>query len=174
MKRKTLAVLGVPVVLLLAAACAQQEEPERGHVPAAEEASAKSVAQPAATIVSADVVGSEGVSVRGSVEMFRDAPDTFLLTVMLQGVPAGEHAWHIHRGKCDASNAPVAVALSQAGDEPALTGPLTAAADSTVNGTVAIPASEITSEQLRSGDYSLRVHSRAGPDHGPTIACADL
>jgi len=177
MKRKTLVVLGVPVVLLFAAACEQQDTPEMADAPPAAEASDKAVAE-VASAIRADIagVGEAGSAVRGNVEVVSGeaSAESYFLAVTLQGVPPGEHAWHIHRGPCDAQNAPVAVPLSQAGDEEALTGALVAAADSSVNGTVAIPSAELTMEQLRGGDYSLRIHSRAGRDHGPTIACADL
>lgn len=98
----------------------------------------------------------------------------FRVDVILDGIPTGEHAWHIRRGGCD-EQGPVAVAIAPTAEDPGLTGPLTVSGeDAPARGSAYVPDSILTLEAAREGGYTLHVHERAGEIPGRTIACADL
>lgn len=96
------------------------------------------------------------------------------LTVEIEGLSQGEHAWHIHSGPCG-EEAPVVVAITPTADMEGIGQPLTASREGeNVRASVTVPGDELTLDQLRSGEYSLHVHAQGGEDHGATVACADL
>src|SRR5688500_7653508 len=156
------------VLLLIIAAC--QEAPEADDAanapPPAAEPAPPATPEPAIT---ADIKG-EGVTGQAKVTPYADG---FELVLNLSGAPAGPHAWHIHQAACSGSG-PIVVALSEKPNMPAVAQELQVAADGTVNTTVQVPASLVTVDQLKAGDYSLHVHRTGGAQHGPSIACADL
>lgn len=115
-------------------------------------------------------------SPHGRVRVFRMAmggDSALQLTVEANSLEPGPHAWHLHDGKCDRAGAPVALALSDAGDRAGVAGPLTAAGDGVAESSVLIPPAQLTPERLRDRPLSLRIH--AGADAAsPVVACADL
>lgn len=94
--------------------------------------------------------------------------------LVMDHVPAGDHAWHIDAGRCDLRNPTTVLDLSVAFAQAVTGRPLTASADGTVDVTFPIPAGSLTVHQLQHGDYSLQVHARAGSNQGRAIACANL
>jgi hypothetical protein len=167
-----------PLILVMAALTACQAETDETmpeDTPPATEPAAAPAAPPAA-LMSSDIQPEGGSSVAGRVEILpsADAANAFRVSVNLQGVPQGDHAWHIHQGACGAKDTPVVVPFTEDKDKPAIDSPITAGADGAVTRDVSVPANLLTIDQLRSGDYSLHVHQKAGTDHGPSIACATL
>jgi hypothetical protein len=66
------------------------------------------------------------------------------------------------------------VALSEKPGKPAVASELEVGADGSATATANVPASMLTVDQLRSGEYALHVHRTGGAEHGPSIACANL
>ncbi len=142
-----------------------------------------------ATIQSAQdtghVTGTVRVYAEGSAAMQADtengggagtapsAGNGFRLVVSVNGLSQGEHAWHIHSGPCG-QPAPVDVAITTTADQQGIGQPLTADQSGNAMGSVTVPASRLTFDQLQGGQYSLHIHQQGGVDHGPTVACADL
>jgi Cu/Zn superoxide dismutase len=93
--------------------------------------------------------------------------------VRIEGLSAGEHAWHIHSGPCGHAAA-VVVPFTPTADEPGLADALTPGAGGVAEASVTVPQGQLSLDQLRSGEYSLHVHQRGGVDHGPPLACANL
>jgi Cu/Zn superoxide dismutase len=157
------------MTLLLAITAACEAAPEADD---AADAPPAAVPAPPATpepAITADVKG-EGVTGQAKVT---PSADGFELALNLSGAPAGPHAWHIHQAACSGSG-PIVVALSEKPNMPAVAQELEVAADGTANATAQVPASLVTVDQLKAGDYSLHVHRTGGAQHGPSIACADL
>ncbi len=117
-----------------------------------------------------------GSNVGGQVQVLsNDAdPNGFRLAVSFTGVPAGEHAWHIHQSACGVKDTPVVVPFTEDKDKPAIAGPIVADASGNAMSEVAVPSTLLTVNQLRDADYSLHLHQKGGIDHGPTIACATM
>jgi hypothetical protein len=165
------------IVAAIAACQAKTDETATENAPATEPGAAPAAPAPSTEpVMSADVKGEGGADISGKVEILpsADATNAFRVRVNLEKVPAGEHAWHIHQGACGAKDTPVVVPFTEDKDKPALSTPITAAADGTVNVEADVPGNLLTVDQLRSGDYSLHVHQKTGTNHGPTIACATL
>lgn len=99
--------------------------------------------------------------------------DGFTVTVRLNGLAEGEHAWHIHSAPCG-TDGPVVVPFTETENEPALDGPLTARAGGVAADTAFVPASVMSLDSVQATPHSLHVHAQGGVDHGPTVACADL
>lgn len=93
------------------------------------------------------------------------------IRVQMSGLPAGEHAWHIHAGPCDAS-AEVAVALTATEEQDGITQPLTSDDMGVAEAEVEVPG--LAERWMGSGDHSVHVHEGSGTDFGPSIACATL
>ena len=117
---------------------------------------------------------------RGAVEYvvglarLYEGADGFTVEVTLDGLPAGDHAWHIHQGDCDAGG-PIAVALTPAAGQSGLSAPLNVPAeDAPTRGAADVPSSSLSLDQVMAGEYSLHVHASAGDSFGPTVACANL
>lgn len=153
---------------------AREEQPET--TPPAAESSAPSVPAPSPPVLTADFTAEGGTQITGTVALLEaaDAATAFRVSLNLQHVPAGPHAWHIHEGACGLRDGQVVVPFTEDKDRAAIAAPLVAGSDGIAVVDAAVPASLLTLEQLRSGDYSLHVHQNAGADHGPTIACATL
>jgi Cu/Zn superoxide dismutase len=163
--------------LVAVSACAEDSDVEDDVVPGTEAAQPQPAPVPSTDdILDADFKAEGGSEVTGEVDILpaADATSSFRVRVNLDKVPAGEHAWHIHNGACGAPDAPVVVPFSSEGDKPGIASNLVAATDGKVTTEVAVPSASLTLESLRSGNYSLHVHQKAGADHGPTNACADL
>lgn len=103
----------------------------------------------------------------------RGEPQGFRVEATLDGLPQGEHAWHIHSGPCGAQ-APVIVAFSRTAEMDGLTRPLNVDQQGHAEGAATVPSDQLSLDELRGGGYSLHVHAQGGTDHGPTVACADL
>lgn len=97
----------------------------------------------------------------------------FRLAVEVNGLPRGEHAWHIHSGPCG-EDGPVVVPFTNTADKEGIGQPLMADQTGSARATVMVPPTELTLQQLEGGQYSLHIHQQGGVDHGPTLACADL
>ena len=117
-----------------------------------------------------------GSNVGGQVQVLSNDtdPNGVRMAVSFTGVPAGEHAWHIHQGACGAKDTPVVVPFTEDKDKPAIASPIVPDASGNAMTEVAVPSNLLTVNQLRDGDYSLHLHQKGGVDHGPTIACATL
>jgi len=110
--------------------------------------------------------------ITGLVRLYPGDGEGFELEAFLDGLDAGEYAWHIHRGSCEAAG-PVAVALSASGDSDGIAGRLIVPADEQpARGSVTVR--QLTLEEVRSGAYTLHVRSAGQMAEGPTLACADL
>lgn len=116
--------------------------------------------------------------ITGNVRVYPPAPaDTaggFRLEVVMDGITAGAHAWHIHSGACARAHAPIAVPFTRTEAEKGLAHPLSADAGASARALVSVPANELPLDSLETGEYSLRVHLGSGVDPGPPVACADL
>jgi CHRD domain len=82
------------------------------------------------------------------------------LHVRVEGLTA-EHSWHVHTGACSQAQAPVAVPFTQ---------PLRATGGTAEQ---TAPLTQLTQQQLDSGQYSVRVHESTARG-AATIACADI
>src|SRR5687767_12858073 len=117
-----------------------------------------------------------GSKVGGQVQILSNDADAngFRVAVSFTGVPAGDHAWHIHQGACGAKDTPVVVPFTEDKDKAAIASPITPDTSGNAMTEVSVPSSLLTVNQLRDADYSLHLHQKSGTDHGPTIACATL
>lgn len=173
------------LVFALVAACAPRTEVQTvqstGFLPAPQLAPMETNAPPAVLMVSQfeltpdanTPIFGEAFIIGHNVDRSEDA---FGINVVLESVPPGEHAWHIHRGSCAVKNAPVALALSGTADMKGITDPLVADESGSVDVTVFVAPvpGKLTLVDLKKEDYSLHVHQRGGMDHGPSIACATI
>jgi Cu/Zn superoxide dismutase len=157
------------LLVLLSTACGAGEPEDQAAE--AEKASEPAPAEPA--ITAAFQGSGAGSGITGQAQVTSGA-DGFTLAVTVSGAPAGPHAWHIHQAACGVSGAPIVVALSEKPGMPAVSGELQVAEDGTASTQVQVPASLVTMDQLRTGDYSLHIHQTGGAQHGPSIACATL
>lgn len=114
--------------------------------------------------------GPAGTNITGSLTAEPMGDDT-QVRLTLNGLPAGEHAWHIHNAPCG-QEGPVVYAFTSTADMEGTDDPITAGEDGTATATATVPGDRLMRSDLRSGQYSLHVHQNAGTDHGPTIACA--
>jgi hypothetical protein len=115
------------------------------------------------------------LNVTGWVELHqRDGlvQDGLELRVHLMGLSEGDHAWHVHRGTCDAPGE-VVLPLSDSGDLDGIAGDLNAGSDGMVEETVGIDDDHVSRLNL-SENHVVAVHLRGGDDPGPPIACAPL
>jgi hypothetical protein len=118
--------------------------------------------------------GAEGQTVGGTVRLTTmPGTEDMQILAQVQGLSAGEHAWHIHSGPCG-QKAPVVVPFTPTKEKPGLDEPIRAEAVGAAEESARIPADQLTRQQLQTGQYSVHVHVQSGPDHGPTVACADL
>lgn len=99
------------------------------------------------------------------------ADEDLRLRVELAGLSPGTHAWHVHAGPCG-TEAPVEIPLSAGESGEGITEALMAGDDGTVTEEIAVPP--LNALWVRAGSYSVRVHERAGSDHGRVVACATL
>jgi hypothetical protein len=172
-----------PRVLLAAAlialpACANDDADDAGTdadapAPAATEATTPPTP---ALLMTIPFEAEGGSNVGGQVQVLSHDADAngFKVAVSFTGVPAGDHAWHIHQGACGAKDTPVVVPFTEDKDKAAIATPITPDASGNAMTEVSVPSSLLTVTQLRDADYSLHLHQKAGIDHGPTIACATL
>lgn len=115
------------------------------------------------------------LNVSGTAELHqRDGlvQDGLELRVHVMGLSEGDHAWHIHRGTCDAPGE-VVLPLSDSGDLDGIAGDLNAGSDGMVEETVGIDDEHVSRLNL-SENHVIAVHLRGGDDPGPAIACAPL
>lgn len=157
--------------LLVAGCSSARERVETPEVPAAVVAAVgdvfiRSAFQPGP--------GDTGQPAGGAVRVI-DLPNTsdMQIQVELSGLTTGAHAWHIHSGACG-QQAPVLVAFTPTAQMQGLDEPITANANGEAKEDARIPSDRLTRQQLEAGAYSVHVHQRAGLDHGPTVACANL
>jgi Cu/Zn superoxide dismutase len=155
-----------------------EEIPDVDVAPTTEPAPPVSTPTPMPTtpVMTAPITGETGTNISGQVQIMPvdGDPNGFRVVVNMQGVPEGEHAWHIHQGACSAKNTPVVVPITAEGDKPAIGTPLMAGADGNVTAEVTVPSTLLSLQQLQSADYSLHAHRKGGTDAGPSIACANL
>ena len=116
---------------------------------------------------------TESATVSGDVNVTSAGAAGFRVEVTLEGLPEGQHAWHIHSAPCG-TDGPVVAAFTPTPDMDGLSVPLTTDESGRTEGEGTVPSDVLTVDQLRSGQYSLHVHQQEGVDHGPTLACADL
>jgi hypothetical protein len=118
--------------------------------------------------------GAEGKTVGGTARLTAmPGTEDMQIMVQVQGLSAGEHAWHIHSGPCG-QKAPVVVPFTPTAEKPGLDEPIRAEAAGMAEQSARIPADQLTRQQLQAGQYSVHAHVRGGVDHGPTVVCADL
>lgn len=110
------------------------------------------------------------LDVDGTLEV-ADRNGALELIVDLEGLPPGEHAWHIHEGACDEAG-PIRLPLSSTSDMEGTVGPVTVDAEGRVDRTVRVPG--LNRAWVDAGDHSLHIHERPGTDHGPTLVCAEI
>jgi len=165
--------------LIAAPACMSERTDE-----AADAAPTTETAPPVATpapmpptpLVTAAVQPEGTSTVAGEVQILPVEGDAnaFRVSAHFTSVPAGEHAWHIHKGACGTKDAPVVVPFTPDGKQPGIASPVTAGADGNATAEASVPSTMLSVEQLRTGDYSLHIHEKGGTDHGLSIACANL
>jgi hypothetical protein len=97
--------------------------------------------------------------------------DDTQVRITLNGLPPGEHAWHIHNAPCG-QDGPVVYAFTSTAELEGTDAPITAAEDGSATATATVPGDRLMRADLRNGQYSLHVHANSGTDHGPSIACA--
>lgn len=101
-------------------------------------------------------------------------PQGLHVDARVEGLSQGPHAWHVHSGGCEATAAPVVVAFTPTEQLPGIDQPLTPGPDGVAEETAFVPESMLSPAQIAAGEYSIHVHRRAGVEHGPTVACAEL
>jgi len=106
----------------------------------------------------------------GNLEVV-DRNGTLELVIDVEGLPPGEHAWHIHEGDCGTAG-PVRLPLSSTSEMEGTVGPVTVDQQGRVSRTVPLP--QLDRAWIGSGSHSLHIHQRPGTDHGPTLACANI
>jgi Cu/Zn superoxide dismutase len=176
---RKIAYLVIPMVGLVFVACenrAEREQAEQATQPAETPAPATPTPDPNTPLFTVDVTGKgTGSTITGQVRVLPGIdPNTgFRIAVDLNNLPEGQHDWHIHQGSCD-TNGPVVVPITADKDKSGISQPLQGGTAPTT-AQVDVPATMLTADQLRSGDYSLHVHAKSDPtNHGPTIACSNL
>jgi len=97
-----------------------------------------------------------------------EGPLGLQLSVELNGLPPGEHAWHLYDGPCSAADAPVLVALGDSASGRALRIEGSGFAEATTF----VPSETLSASRFGGNTTSLRVHSHG--EGGPALACADL
>lgn len=118
--------------------------------------------------------GATNTNVSGMVDL-RPATmgEGMTLEAQLQGLPPGEHAWHIHAAPCG-EQGPVVVAFTETETMQGIGQPLSVGDDGSAQQSVDIPQSAMQTLNFENQQYSIHVHENPGVDHGATIACADL
>jgi hypothetical protein len=179
---RRIAYLVIPMVGLVFVACESRadREAEQAAPPAETPAPATTPTTPTpdtnTPLITANVTGKgTGSSITGQARVLPGTdPNTgFRIAVDLNNLPEGPHDWHIHQGSCD-TNGPIVVPLTADKDKAGISQPIQGATG-TATAQADVPATMLTADQLRSGDYSLHVHAKSDPkDHGPTIACSNL
>jgi hypothetical protein len=101
-----------------------------------------------------------GTTGTGTTGTAGSASEPLELHVRVEGLTA-EHAWHIHQGACSQEQAQVVVPFTQ---------PLRATGGTAEQ---TAPITQLTQQQLESGQYSVRVHDSTARG-AATIACADI
>jgi hypothetical protein len=101
-----------------------------------------------------------GTTGTGTTGTAGSASEPLELHVRVEGLTA-EHAWHIHQGACSQEQAQVVVPFTQ---------PLRATGGTAEQ---TAPITQLTQQQLESGQYSVRVHDSTA-QRAATIACADI
>lgn len=149
------------------------DEPGEFDSPAAETepAAPPAMAQPR-VLNESSFEAAEGtdLDLDGTLEIV-DRSGTPELVVELQGLPPGEHAWHIHSAPCG-QEGPVVLALSTTSDMEGTVGPVTVDQEGRIDRTVSLPG--LDRMWIGVGSHSLHIHERPGTDHGPTLACANI
>lgn len=162
----------VGIAFLSACASDANENAEHETASQAEETAQPMVSTDAQPYTKDLVASGTGSMLEGTVQLAPNVDGTSL-HVVAHGVPAGEHAWHIHRGTCTDSG-PVVVAFTDTDSMTGIGQALIADADGNVDTRVDVPNASLDADSLEMGPFSLHVHEKSGTDHGPTIACADL
>ena len=194
------ALLTVAVVAVAAVGCSKTNNAtmgETGAAPAATPAPAPESAATAPAGSTSVAPGAMGATATGATTVeqnaFQPAPGapsgisgsavvlklpndstSWKLAVNLTGLPAGEHAWHIHNGSCSQPNAPVLLPLSPVPGQKAIDGNLKANAQGMADDTVTVPDARLNPSELNQNKLSLHVHAKGGANHGATIACAAM
>ena len=151
----------------------ETDEPGEFDSPAAETAPAAPPATPQPRVLNeSSFEAAEGIELEidGTLEVV-DRNGTPELVVELEGLPPGQHAWHIHSAPCGEQGS-VALALSSTADMEGTVGPVTVDQQGMVNRTVPLP--DLDRTWIGSDRYSLHIHERSGTDHGPSLACANI
>lgn len=150
----------------------EMDEPGEFDSPAAETRTAPPAAPRPQILNESSFEAAEGtdVEIDGTLEVV-DRNGTLELAVHVEGLPPGEHAWHIHSAPCGDA-APVVLALSSTSDMEGTVGPVTIDPQGMVDRTVRLPG--LDRSWVGSGTHSLHIHQRPGTDHGPTLACANI
>ena len=177
---RKIAYLMLPMVGLMLTACESRTDTadEANTPPAETPVPAPTPTTPPADqpLITAPVTGEgTGSAITGQVRVLPgpDASTGFRVAVDLTNLPEGPHDWHIHQGACGTTS-PIVVPITADKDKTGISQPLQATGG-TATAQVDVPASMLTVDQLRAGDYSLHIHAKSDPnDHGPTIACSNL
>lgn len=95
------------------------------------------------------------------------------LVVELAGLEPGPHAWHVRRGSCEVGEpGEVLVPFTPTAEQEGVAEPLVADEQGRAHAEVPLPP--LDALRTRAGQYSVHVHRKAGVEHGPSVACADL
>lgn len=99
--------------------------------------------------------------------------DGTYLRVRLSGLDPGPHAWHIHNGPC-AEIGRIIVPFTATDSIQGIGEPIVADASGRAEHTTFVPTDMLSRQRMDKRAYSVRVHERAGPDPGQSVACARL
>jgi Cu/Zn superoxide dismutase len=162
------------LTVLAFAACAPGDEAE---TPPAEEttpAATTPATTPAPTPRTSMVVpGADAPTASGQLRITDNTDGSTELNLNVTGLPAGDHAWHIHSAACG-TDGPIAVPITSAGDQEGIGDPFTVGEDGSGNATVTIPADRLSQDQIRMGQYSVHVHAGTVEQMGASLICAPL
>jgi len=161
------------IVLALAfVACAPGDEAE---TPPAEETTPE-MAPPAMAPVPRTVMivpGADAPTATGEMRITENTDGSTELNLVVNGLTAGDHAWHIHSAPCG-TDGPIAVPITSAGDQAGIGNPVTVGEDGSANATVTIPADRLSQDQIRTGQFSVHVHAGTVEEMGASVVCAPI
>lgn len=119
------------------------------------------------------VPGTDAPTATGEMRITDNTDGSTEINLTLSGLPAGDHAWHIHSAPCG-TDGPIAVPITTAGEQQGIGTALTVGEDGSANATVTIPADRLSQDQIRMGQYSVHVHAGTVEAMGASLICAPL
>lgn len=166
-------ILAVPLVLSIAfLGCGGETQTNANTREGMEQAQAT----PAPTLEPSRTLTFEpanGTKATGTL-VITDRPDgAAAITVDIDGLSPGAHAWHVHNAPCGSAGQ-VVLPFTDIASQKGIAEPLVANDQGHASGTVTITAEQLPPAALKNGKYSIHIHKGAGTDPGETVACVTL